>query len=158
VGNIAYVGGETLDSRTRPIGGWLRAIDVSNPASPVVLAALDLPIAVYGIRVVEDFAYVADGAAGLRVFDVSNPTSPVERGSLQAGTASGLDVVGNLAYVSDAYSGLRVIDVSEPRFPAELSALDTPDFAWDLDVVGGLAYVVGAIYDPPSAGRMGGCA
>jgi hypothetical protein len=158
VGNIAYVVGDTWRVRpnsVRSIGGWLRAIDVSNPTSPVALAALDMPSTAYGIRVVEDFAYVADGAAGLHAIDVSDPTSPVERGILQVGLASGLDVVGNFAYVSDADFGLRVIDVSEPRFPDELGALDTPDAAWDLDVVGGLAYVAGGA----SSGRaMGGCA
>jgi hypothetical protein len=152
VGNIAYVVGVTwrvVGSRgsRSSIGGWLRTIDVSNPASPVALAVLDMPVTAYGVRVVEDFAYVADGEAGLRAIDVSDPTSPVERGILQAGTASGLDVVGNFAYVSDAFSRLRVIDVSEPRFPAELSALDTPEVAEDLDVVGGLAYVVGVVFD-----------
>jgi hypothetical protein len=147
VGNAAYVVGVTYrvgrPGFRHPIHGWLRTIDVSNPAAPVELAALDLPIAANDIRVVEDFAYVTQGEAGLRAIDVSDPTSPVGGGILQAGTASDLDVVGNFAYVSDAYSGLRVIDVSEPRFPAELGAFDTPDPAWDLDLAGGLAYVTG---------------
>jgi hypothetical protein len=86
VGNVAYMVGVTwkVGSRgsRRWIGGWLRTIDVSNPASPVELAALDMPINASGIRVVEDFAYVADGEAGLRAIGVSDPTAPVERGFL----------------------------------------------------------------------------
>jgi hypothetical protein len=115
-----------------------------------------MPVDAYGIRVVEDFAYVSDGAAGLRAIDVSNPTSLVERGILQVGFASGLDVVGSFAYVS-ADTTLRVIDVSEPRFPDELGTFDTPDTldaAWDLDVVGGLAYVAGGGFFPWSDGWL----
>jgi hypothetical protein len=158
VGNIAYVVGATWEvspSFARSIGGWLRAIDVSNPASPVTLAALAMPVAAYGITVVEDFAYVAAGGAGLRAIDVSDLTSPVERGILDVGVASDVEVAGNFAYVADANSGsgtpsgLRVIDVSEPRFPAELGALGTPGIWRELDVVGDLAYVVGVVEDFP---------
>ena len=139
----------------RSIGGWLRAIDVSDPASPVVLDALGMPVAGSAITVVEDFAYVAAGRAGLRAIDVSDSGSLVERGILDVGFASDVEVVGNFAYVTHVYfgpytsSGLRVIDVSEPGFPDEVGALDMPDAAWDLDVVGDLAYVVGAVADPP---------
>jgi hypothetical protein len=162
VGNTAYVAGEALEVSSRglvrSIGGWLRAIDVSNPAAPVVLDALGMPVAGYGMTVVEGFAYVAAGPAGLRAVDVSDPTSLVERGILDVGVASDVEVVGNFAYVAHVYvgsfttSGLHVIDTSEPRFPDEVGALDTPDAAWDLDVVDDLAYVVGAVAAPPGWG------
>jgi hypothetical protein len=45
-----------------------------------------------------------------------------------------------MAYVADGYS-VRVIDVSNPASPVELGALNTPDLAWAVEVVGDLAYV-----------------
>jgi hypothetical protein len=128
--------------------GSLRVIDVSNPAFPVDLGALDTPDEAYDVEVVGDLAYVAggwclDGCGGnLCIIDVSNPAFPVELGVLYTSDyANDVEVVGDLAYVADGDSGLRVIDVSNPAFPAEIGAIDTPDYATDVAVVGNLAYV-----------------
>jgi hypothetical protein len=117
-------------------------IDVSNPAFPVELGALDTPGSAHDVEVVGDLAYVADGDSGLLIVDVSNPALPVEFGALDTPRmAYDVEVVGELAYVADLYSGLRIIDVSDPAFPVELGALDTPGAAYDVAVVGELAYV-----------------
>jgi hypothetical protein len=139
VGDLAYVA-----ARDYPPG--LRVIDVSNPALPVELGALDTPggAATHDVEVVGDLAYVAAGYAGLRVIDVSDPTGPVGLGAIWAVEARDVEVVGDLAYVADGGYGvykLRVIDVSEPAFPVELGALRTPRTPYDVEVVGGLAYV-----------------
>jgi len=34
-----------------------------------------------------------------------------------------------------------VVDVSNPAEPFELAVIDTPDEAWDVEIVAGLAYV-----------------
>ncbi|MCP4845631.1 MAG: hypothetical protein GY901_11100, partial [Actinomycetia bacterium] len=47
----------------------LRVIDVSNPALPVEIGALDTPGLAYDVEVVGDLAYLADGNSGLRVID-----------------------------------------------------------------------------------------
>jgi hypothetical protein len=89
-----------------------------------------------------NYAYVADGGAGLRVIDVSNPTNPREVGFFDTpGTARGVYVSGNYAYVADAGAGLRVIDVSNPTNPREVGFFDTPDFAWGVYVSGNYAFV-----------------
>ncbi len=82
----------------------LRVIDVSNPAAPVEIGALDTPDCAYDVEVVGDLAYVADSRiSGLRVIDVSNPAAPVEIGALDTPESSARDVevVGGLAYVAD---------------------------------------------------------
>jgi hypothetical protein len=133
VGDLAYV----ADDRS-----GLRVIDVSNPAFPAEIGALDTPGNVNDVEVVGDLAYVADGSSGLRTIDVSIPASPVELGALDTPDfANDVEAVGDLAYVADGSSGLRIIDVSNPASPVELGTLDTSGFANDVEVVGDLAYV-----------------
>jgi hypothetical protein len=55
----------------------LRILDVSNPAIPVEVGALDLPTgASQGVAVVGSRAYLADSTAGLRIVDVTTPSAP----------------------------------------------------------------------------------
>ena len=117
VGELAYLA-----------GSGLRIIDVSNPAAPVELGALDTPGSASGIEVVGGRAYLTD-VSGLRIIDVSNPAAPVELGAFATpGLAFDVEVVGELAYLTDV-SGLRIIDVSNPATPAELGTFATPGFA-----------------------------
>jgi hypothetical protein len=102
VGDLAYVatGSEGL-----------RIIDVSNPAFPVELSAIDTQSYAQNVEVVGDLAYVAAGTEGLRIIDVSNPVFPVELGALDTQDyALDVEVMGDLVYVA-GYSGLRIIDI-----------------------------------------------
>ena len=45
----------------------LQVIDITNPASPQPIGAVDTPHLAQGVAISEDHAYVADGYAGLRV-------------------------------------------------------------------------------------------
>ena len=147
VGDVVYVSGGLGYPH---FIGWLRVIDVSNPALPVEIGALDTPGPALDIEVVGDLAYVS-GVLGyphfigwLRVIDVSDQANPVEIGSLDlADPATDVEVVGDLAYVTDWHAVLHVIDVSDPAVPTQLGTLDMPGDAHGLEVVGGLAYVVG---------------
>ena len=170
VGGLAYVvDGSSVSTGpglppcglpSEPNRASLRVIDVSNPAAPVELGALEAADegaarAWRGVEVVDGLAYVSDVVvglefhpgygcgpggrrvvlqAGLRVIDVSNPAAPVELGSLDAPRdASDVEVVDGLAYVAGA-----VIDVSNPEAPFEVGVLGR----WlDVEVVDGLAYL-----------------
>ena len=128
-GNTAYVG----------VGPRLVVLDVSNPASPVVLGqSAVLPGTVMYVAVAGTLAYVVAGGAGLRVVDVSNPAAPRQVG-YYPGRAEGVAVSGTLAYV--AAGDLLVVDVSNPAAPRELGFYDTPGYAYGVAVSGTLAYV-----------------
>ena len=64
VGSTAYVA---------DANAGLVLVDVSTPASPVVLAKLSLPGEASGLHVVDSLAYVACGFGGLSVVDVRDP-------------------------------------------------------------------------------------
>jgi hypothetical protein len=95
-------------------------IDVSNPASPVELGALDTPGSALDVEVVGDRAYLADSHDGLRVIDVSNPTVPMELGTFHMPDPREVEVVGNFAYVAGYFSGLHIIDFG-PEYVQEIT-------------------------------------
>ncbi len=169
-GSTAYVTAESGDGSN---GGSLSMIDVSNPASPVLLgvagngAAFD-----FGLVTPEDVfvsgstAYVASsGSSTLTMIDVSNPAAPTLLGVARDGSgfdelggANSVAVSGSTAYVTaDIDDALTVIDVSVPATPVQIAvAIDGQGDFDDLNGPGsvfvsdGLAYVTGYFDDAMS--------
>jgi len=66
-----------------------------------------------GVAVLGDWAYVANGYAGLRVIDVSNPANPQIIGSVYtSGHAWDAAVIGDRAYVTVGGNGLVILPLS----------------------------------------------
>lgn len=114
--------------------------------NPIAVSAFDLPNGYpNNVDVDGDFAYVADGDAGLAVVDVSNRNAPTLASMLALpgfGSANDIRVAGGLAYIADGSGGLRIVDVADPRAPHARGAFSPAavDFR-DLALQGGLAYV-----------------
>jgi hypothetical protein len=67
------------------------------------------------VALAANYAYVADGSAGLQVVDISNPAHCVRAGACAvSGNAEAVAVAGNYAYLANGPAGLQVIDVSTP--------------------------------------------
>jgi hypothetical protein len=99
-----------------------------------------------------DFAYLADGRAGLRVIDVSDATRPQEVGKVETpGIAWDVAFSGGLSYVAESdtvsytTSRLRVIDVSNPQQPRQVGVIGIPGWAFGVTVIEPLAYVADLI-------------
>ncbi len=133
VGSIGYIGN----------GAYLDVVDFSTPGSEVRLGRVLVPGPINDIKVVGNYAYVANYEDGLRIIDVSNASAPVEVGSCDTpGDAQGVDVAAGLAYVADSYvGGLRIIDVTTPAAPVEIGFLDTSGDTRNVFVQGNYAYV-----------------
>jgi hypothetical protein len=114
----------------------------------------DTPGQSYDVVVSGNYAYVADGSAGLQIIDISNPAAPTLVGtyhSLGTSTVTGaLDepvttwfvaVAGNYAYVPDQYSNLRIINISNPASPTLAGTYGPMSYPKGIDVVGNYAYV-----------------
>ena len=129
-GGLAYVADD--DS-------GLRIIDVSVPSSPIEVGFYYTPYYARGVYVQGGLAYVADDWSGLRIIDVSVPSSPVEVGFYYTGYY-GVYVQGGLAYVTGGFY-LHIIDVSVPSSPVGVGCYDTPNWAKDVYVQDGFAYV-----------------
>ncbi|MCD4748466.1 MAG: PKD domain-containing protein [Thermoanaerobaculales bacterium] len=107
-----------------PGGGWLKFLDIANPARPREVATLDLPGYSREAEIVDDFAFVAGGSGGLHVLDIGDPQDPILVGTAEVPNALSVDVVGNMAYVGCGSDGLRVVDVSDPEAPDIVGALE----------------------------------
>jgi len=111
----------------------------------------DTPGDAKGVFVSGNYAYVANGSAGLRVIDISDPSSPFEVGYCNTPRcALGVFVSGNYAYVAASVDWnnngydegrLYIIDVSNPSSPSEIGYYDTPGAAMGVYVFGNYAYV-----------------
>ena len=98
----------------------------------------------WGVAVAGNYAYVADGFAGLQVIDVSNPANPGAGGRLRhQRNCLGRGGGGNYAYVADC-AGLQVIDVSNPANPVRVGGYDTSG-ALGVAVVGQLRLRGGSV-------------
>jgi hypothetical protein len=122
----------------------LQILDLSNPASPTLLAigTRETGGPAEAIQVVGNYAYLADGNSGLQVIDVAGTNGLVRVGHLRTTNyARAINIVGNNAYVgTDA--GLKIIDVSDPAMPLQLGSFDSGQ-VMDIQVVGNLAYLTG---------------
>ena len=109
---------------------------------PDIVGSADAQSSAEGVQVSGNYAYVADGSAGLQVIDITDPTNPTVVGSADTSSyANGVHVSGNYAYVADTTSGLQVVDITDPTNPAVVGSADTPGMTWDVYVSGNYAYV-----------------
>ncbi|MCL0035657.1 PKD domain-containing protein, partial [Thermodesulfovibrionales bacterium] len=114
-----------------------------EPQLPRIIGSVDTPGRAWGVFISGNYAFVADGGAGLQIIDISNSASPVIVGSVDT-PCSALDVYisENHAFVADNWrGGLQIIDVSNPRSPIIIGSVDTPDWAWGVFISGNHAFV-----------------
>jgi hypothetical protein len=65
---------------------------------------------VSGIKVLGNYAHVADGSNGLLIFDITNPSSPIVQESCPVAVDSwGISVSGDYVYVADHNNGLVIL-------------------------------------------------
>jgi YVTN family beta-propeller protein len=81
-----------------------------------------LPQPVTGLVISGNYAYLADGAAGLQVVDITNPAAPAIVGSYDtAGFARGLTVSGDIAYVAfSRNNSLAIVDTATRKIRREV--------------------------------------
>ena len=136
------------DWATLSLNGNLVPVELSAiyPNYPWITGSYDTPSRAYSVKIVGNFAYVADGDS-LQIIDISNPASPTFKGSYDTqdnmyGGAYNVKIVGNLAYV--IASGLEIIDISNPALPILKSRLDIA-YAFDVEIVGNFAYITAPV-------------
>lgn len=96
----------------------------------------------WGVQVIGDIAYVADGTGGLATVDVADPMAPAFIGRVPfGGVAEDLVVADNTAYVAASSAGMVIVDVADPAAPAVLSEVPTDGSAVGIAYADGRAYV-----------------
>jgi len=134
--------------------GGLRVLDVSNPAAPRCVGAVDIPG--FGsdgwpvsLAISDNFAVLA--ADNFQVFDISSPLSPRQVGLYDAADRFGAVVIsGDYTYTfarqpNDTTYHLQVLDLSDPFHPQQVGEYPLGfEPSWNhVRVAGDYAYAVG---------------
>lgn len=125
--------------------GGLWIMDVSKPATPVILSNLDTGGYTEGSSLFGKYAVIADGPHGVQIADISNLKKP-KWISEAYNLAYAYDVViqDGTAYVAGGGSGLFTIDLSVPKAPKEMGLIPLDGFQYDVELLGGKLYAAGA--------------
>jgi hypothetical protein len=124
--------------------GNLKTVDVSNPASPSVIATSSQTGVTY-VWAKGRYVYTFNNSTLLQIFDVSNPTAtPTLVGSTAVGTNGGgftgfpyaLYVQGRYAYTTSGDGKIYVVDISTPSSPSVVGSFSAGTTPIDLFVQG----------------------
>ena len=120
----------------------LVVMNVTNPASPILLNTVDLGDWPESVARSGEYLYVADATNGFKVFSIANPALPVQVGTYVSSNYMEWVVIdGAHAFVCDGQNGLLVLDISTPSSPTLLGQLDTPGIAMHMALSGSTALV-----------------
>ena len=119
-------------------------LDVSNPGSPQLHSKLLCPSQSRGegLDVEGNFAYLADGDAGLCVIDISNPAAPVLAACWDSpGFAMDVCFYDHYVFIADWWQGMQIVDVADPSNPQWIGGYDTDSGSWGIHVANGHAFM-----------------
>ncbi|MEN9614215.1 MAG: hypothetical protein RLZZ347_522 [Candidatus Parcubacteria bacterium] len=126
----------------------VQTVDVSNPASPVVVSTVTNPAGTSGqqkdVAVANGYLFVtATNYGTLLAFSLSNPALPVYVGQVTTTAPQALETSGSYAYVL-SYSGstLKTVDISNPGSMSVTSTITTNSAPIELAIQGNYLYVV----------------
>lgn len=141
-------------------GGELQLIDIANPASPTLIAAMESPLnRPEDILVLDNTAYIVENYAALensalRLVDVTFPSDLALLGSFEVpGEITDVAVASDHAYLVEVPhpgpgglpvgGGFRILDTSSPQTPVEIGYFNNSSWQfWSMDVEGSYAYLL----------------
>lgn len=136
----------------------LLAVDLGDPAQPVLTTALELPVAAMSLATVDDHLLMAT-SVGLLIADVSDPAAPEIIGSLEIDGARSIEAATDHAYVASLYA-LHTIDISDLTEPSEVATVDIDRFAAPLSMMVADEHLIVGLIDldphiaPPDGGLL----
>jgi hypothetical protein len=145
-GNYLYVANDSI----APSRSYLTVVNVSNPATPSVVADLALPSSIpTTLQIVKNgnYLYMFPESGDMQVVDVSNPAAPAIVRSVSM-TASGGVVVGNRLYTAERANGVGVWDVSQPDNPTRIGSVSLSGNITEVAVSGSTLYALSGFGSP----------
>jgi hypothetical protein len=119
--------------------GGIVAIDISNPAVPVVVGSLNLFSVCTDIALDGNLAYLSASYDGVKIVDVSDPAHPALVAAVDLpGYATEIEMDAYYAYVK-----ALTLEIIERRNPAEASRIGVAGYGLDvrgIEVANGLVY------------------
>ncbi len=121
------VRGVAVEGTTAVVAGGdgIYTFDVSDPENPIGLDYFGPSFDYRGVTLIEGYAYMANGFAGVTVFNIQNAMDIQEILTIDTATPYSIIPAGDHAYVADGNGGLVVLDTSSPSAPSEGAAIAT---------------------------------
>ena len=106
--------GNLCPGETAGCSGRFSVYDVSAPAEPVEISAVEFPFELKAMAEADEFAYLSAAPNLLLVLNVSDPANPTLAAQFQApGCAGNLAVEGRRLYVDACEAGLLILEVEQ---------------------------------------------
>jgi hypothetical protein len=96
-------------------GPYLKILDATDPADPVEVSKIALPVSIRSMTPFGSTVYVADGTAGLLIVNASDPANPeiVGRYPSQLALSFAVDGTGQYGYLVEGTQNLYVINLKD---------------------------------------------
>ncbi len=128
---------------------WMKILDVSEPAQPVLLGGYEV-LGAYRVQVVGNKAYIMNQLGSFDIVDVSDPAAPLLLGSYaELDTPVDAAIVGNIAYVLDQMEGLKILNISNASSPVLTGTYSDLVNPYDIAIRGNYAYIVDRVASFP---------
>ena len=115
--------------------------DVSNPAAPRRMGAVEFPEEIWGFRIRADRAYVGANFFGVGILDISDPAAPTLLGSHKSlGQTKVGAVYENRVVLIDHMEGMVMVDASDETAPTAAGSFFLDGYARDVVTSGKMAY------------------
>jgi hypothetical protein len=124
--------------------GRLIAVNVADPANPVIVSVTPLAGGGCGLDVEGGCAVIAVSSlsfTGVQIVEIDDPASPVLVCTVDTYDPRDVAISGDYAYVADWESGLQVIDISTPGVARIVATLYGINEAVSVTVAGDIAFV-----------------
>ncbi len=119
--------------------GGLLIINISDKTNPERISKYPSP-ELYGVMVLDDYAYLADDSNGFSILDVSDKTNPEKTGGYIEGVQD-VVVVGDHAYLALSRGGLLILDITNKDDPVKVGECETEGNSKAVAVDDGYAYL-----------------
>lgn len=130
-GNYAYVGHQS----------YLDIYDIANPAEPKQVGYLFTRASTRAVRVLGNYAYIAEDEAGIEIVDITDPTKPEFVQLFNPyGDGTRADVVlsanPGVAYLADGRFGIKTINYTDPTSPTVVGGYNVPGNTYSINIFG----------------------
>ena len=167
IDNEVFDGGEGGDGGQIPLSVVSIRISELFDISGIPLENTTNTIAIFDTQDIfksGNFAYIADGTAGLKIYNISDHMNPVHIITKDtAGNANDIAMWGDILYIADGEDGVRAINVANINNPIEIGFNDTTGYTHSLFAQDYLLYTADGenglkifnITDPTSMNQTG---
>ncbi len=129
--SIDGLGSQLVGNHIFLAGRGFRAVDISNPYSPVQLFEIGKYIIDedWDVAIIDHYAYVSDSDDGFALFDFSDLSNPVYITSSRACCGKGLAIKEDYLYINEG-PGFEIFDLSIPSDPIRTTYWEDVQFSW----------------------------